>query len=69
MTHHHLAILAVHPEQQGRGIGTALLDLHHATLEEESIPAYLEASSPRARDLYLAHDYVPRPGAPVLPAR
>jgi GNAT superfamily N-acetyltransferase len=64
ITHHHLVILAVHPDQQGKGIGTAVLDAHHATLEEEGIPAYLEASSPRARDLYLAHRYTLQPGAP-----
>jgi ribosomal protein S18 acetylase RimI-like enzyme len=62
--HHHLAILAVHPDRQRRGIGTALLDAHHATLEEEGTPAYLEASSPRARDLYLTHGYTLQPGAP-----
>ncbi len=62
--HQHLAILAVHPDQQGRGIGTALLRACHATLDDEVMPAYLEASSPRACDLYLAHGYVPQPGAP-----
>lgn len=50
--HHYLAILAVHPGQQGRGIGTALLDDHHATMEDEGLPAYLEASSPRAFACY-----------------
>jgi hypothetical protein len=28
------------------------------------VPAYLEASSPRARDLYLRHGYTLRPDAP-----
>ena len=62
--HEHLAILAVHPDRQGRGIGTALLRARHTILDRAGIPAYLEASSPRARDLYLRHGYVPRPGAP-----
>lgn len=53
--HHHLAFLAVHPEHQGRGMGTALLDHHHATLG--GVAAYLEASSTRSRDLYLRHGY------------
>ncbi|WP_157254242.1 GNAT family N-acetyltransferase [Nonomuraea typhae] len=56
--HHHLAFLAVHPDQQSRGLGSALLAHHHATLE--GVPAYLEASSPRARDLYLRHGYAER---------
>jgi GNAT superfamily N-acetyltransferase len=56
--HHYLAFLAVHPEQQGRGIGSALLDRHHARLDDAGIPAYLEANDPRNRDLYLRHGYV-----------
>ena len=55
--HHHLAVLAVHPDDQGRGIGTALLDRHHARLDEVGIPAYLEADHPRNRDLFLRHGY------------
>ncbi|MEV4344610.1 GNAT family N-acetyltransferase [Actinoplanes sp. NPDC049596] len=55
--HHYLAFLAVHPEDQGRGIGSALLDRHHARLDEAGIPAYLEANDPRNRDLYLRHGY------------
>jgi len=62
--HQHLAILAVHPDQQGRGVGTVLLRACHATLDDEGMPAYLEASSPRARNLYLAHGYVLRPDGP-----
>jgi GNAT superfamily N-acetyltransferase len=55
--HHHLAILAVYLDQQGQGIGTALLHAGHAALDDEGMPAYLEASGPRSRRLYLAHDY------------
>lgn len=62
--HHHLCILAVHPNQQGNGIGTALLDAHHRTLDHAGEPAYLEASSPRNRDLYLRHGYTDL-GAPI----
>jgi len=62
--HHHLAILAVRPDQQGRGIGSALLDAYHATLDVRGTPAYLEASSPRNRKLYLRHGYIDR-GAPI----
>ncbi|MEU0571656.1 GNAT family N-acetyltransferase [Nonomuraea sp. NPDC005983] len=53
--HHHLAFLAVHPSRQGGGLGTALLRHHHARLD--GLPAYLEASSPRSRELYLRHGY------------
>lgn len=63
--HWHLAILAVRPDRQGRGTGTALLRAGHAILDQvPGTPAYLEASSPRARDLYLAHGYALQPGAP-----
>ena len=61
--HQHLAILAVRPGRQGRGIGTALLTARHRDLDRDGVPAYLEASSPRARDLYLRHGYTARPGS------
>ena len=62
--HQYLAILAVHPGCQGRGIGTGLLKARHHDLDRDGVPAYLEASSPRARDLYRRHGYTLRPGAP-----
>ena len=31
--HHHLALLAVEPSLRGRGLGTALLRHHHASLD------------------------------------
>jgi GNAT superfamily N-acetyltransferase len=62
--HDHLAILAVHPDHQRRGIGAALLRAHHATVDGQRMPAYLEASSPRNRALYQRHGYVLRPGGP-----
>jgi len=55
--HHYLAFLAVRPESQCRGIGSALLDRHHARLDAAGIPAYLEANHPRNRELYLRHGY------------
>lgn len=55
--HQHLALLAVEPSRQGRGLGSALLRHHHATLDAAGTPAYLEASSPDSRDLYLRHGY------------
>jgi GNAT superfamily N-acetyltransferase len=62
--HHHLALLAVHPDRQGQGTGTLLLRAHHATLDRDGIPAYLEAADQRTRQLYLRHGYAPWPGAP-----
>jgi len=55
--HHYLAFLAVRPRCQGRGVGSALLDRHHARLDQAGLPAYLEAYHPRNRDLYLRHGY------------
>jgi len=72
--HHHLAILAVRPGRQGRGIGTALLDAHHATLDEENTVAYLEASGQDTRRIYLHHGYtdhgtvIQLPGGPPADA-
>lgn len=63
--HDHLAVLAVHPKLQGRGLGSALLDAHHRALaqREEPVAAYLEAASIDSRRLYARHGYrdLPRP--------
>ncbi|MGW3349879.1 GNAT family N-acetyltransferase [Nonomuraea rubra] len=56
--HHHLAFLAVHPDRQNEGLGTALLRYQHDRLG--GLPAYLEASDPRNRDLYARHGYQAR---------
>lgn len=55
--HHHLALLAVEPAHQGGGLGSALLRHRHAMLDGSGTAAYLEASSPASRDLYLRHGY------------
>jgi GNAT superfamily N-acetyltransferase len=65
--HHHLAILAVRPDRQGHGTGSALLRAHHAALDRDIIPAYLEASDLRTRRLYLAHGYADSGGPLFLP--
>jgi GNAT superfamily N-acetyltransferase len=61
--HHYLAFLAVHPDRQNLGIGSALMARHHARLDIAGLPAYLEANHPRNRDLYLRHGYVS--GSPI----
>jgi GNAT superfamily N-acetyltransferase len=71
--HHYLAFLAVHPDHQRRGIGSSLLNRHHARLDEAGIPAYLEANDHRNRRLYLRHGYLTRAairlpdGPPIWP--
>ena len=57
LAHHHLALLAVRWARQGRGTGTALLRAHHAVLDRDGLPAYLEASALDTRQLYLQHGY------------
>jgi GNAT superfamily N-acetyltransferase len=63
--HEWLAIIGVHPARQGRGLGSALLAARHRVLDRSGRGAYLEAASPRARDLYLRHGYSLRPGGPL----
>jgi GNAT superfamily N-acetyltransferase len=58
IAHHHLALLAVRPECQGKGIGTALLRSYHEILDSDAeSPAYLEASDLGTRRIYLRHGY------------
>jgi GNAT superfamily N-acetyltransferase len=58
LPHHHLAMLAVRPDNQGQGIGTALLRAHHTALDSDGMPAYLEASGLGTRRIYLRHGYL-----------
>jgi GNAT superfamily N-acetyltransferase len=55
--HHHLAMLAVHPDHQGCGLGSALLRFHHRYLYRRRVPAYLEAASDRNVGFYSGHGY------------
>jgi GNAT superfamily N-acetyltransferase len=64
LAHHHLPMLAVRPDHQGTGIGTALLDAHHRFLDAAGLPAYLEASGPDTRQVYLRHGYADH-GSPI----
>ncbi len=50
--HWYLATLATAPEQQGKGIGSALLEAMLARVDEEGVPAYLESSKERNVALY-----------------
>lgn len=60
-----LMILGAHPDLQGRGLGSRLLEFHHAELDRLGLPAYLEAASEQARALYLRHGYTDLPGGPI----
>ena len=62
--HYYLQFLAVRPGMQGRGLGSALMAPHHAMADEHGMPAYLEASNERSRNLYLRHGYEDR-GDPI----
>ena len=62
--HQHLAMIAVRPGRQGAGTGTALLLAHHDRLDRGGHPAYLEAASPRTRQIYLGHGYADH-GPPI----
>jgi GNAT superfamily N-acetyltransferase len=63
--HHHLALLAVRPDRQGEGAGTALLRSYHEILDHgPGAAAYLEASDLRTRRIYLRHGYADH-GPPI----
>ena len=68
-----LQLLAVVPEAQGRGIGSALMRPVFERADRDGVPAYLEATSERNRALYERHGFVFRgpitvPGGPTLHA-
>jgi GNAT superfamily N-acetyltransferase len=55
--HLYLAVVGVRPEQQGQGLGTALLQPGLAEADRIGLPAYLESSSPRNVPLYERHGF------------
>lgn len=55
--HFYLFLLGTRPEWQSRGLGSALLRAVLDGCDENGTPAYLEASSPRNRDLYARHGF------------
>jgi GNAT superfamily N-acetyltransferase len=50
--HWYLPLTGVDPVAQGRGLGSALLRHALKTCDSDGLPAYLEATSPRSRNLY-----------------
>ncbi len=55
--HWYLPLIGVDPAAQGLGLGSALLRHRAASLDRDRLPAYLEATSERSRDLYARHGY------------
>lgn len=55
--HWYLDYIGVEPAGQGRGLGSALLAPMLARCDMEGRGAYLNAASPRSRDLYLRHGF------------
>jgi GNAT superfamily N-acetyltransferase len=55
--HYYLFILGVEPEWQGKGLGTSLMQPVLERCDREKIPAYLEASAPRNRNLYARNGF------------
>src|SRR5262249_46779077 len=50
--HWYLPLTGVDPPWQGRGLGSSLLRHGLAICDRDGLPAYLEATSERSRDLY-----------------
>ncbi|WP_371669188.1 GNAT family N-acetyltransferase [Streptomyces sp. NBC_00289] len=50
--HEYLWMIAVAPQRQGEGLGSALIETVLDRCDREALPAYLEASSARSRTLY-----------------
>jgi len=55
--HAYLFLLGARPEWQGRGLGSALLRQVLDRCDRDATPAYLEATSPDNRRLYLRHGF------------
>ncbi|MCA2177080.1 GNAT family N-acetyltransferase [Nonomuraea glycinis] len=62
--HLYLPCMGVVGGRQGAGLGSAMLRHRLARADTDGLAAYLEASSPRSRALYLRHGFEDR-GAPV----
>lgn len=50
--HWYLPLIAADPARQGQGLGTALMEVAIAHIDEDGRPAYLDSSNPRNVPLY-----------------
>lgn len=69
--HHYLALLAVDPAYQGRGIGRLLLEPGLAVCDVEGLPAYLETQKEENLAFYHRFGFsvrqlIERPGTPSI---
>lgn len=55
--HWYLPLAGVDPPAQGRGLGSTLLRYAFETCDRDGLPAYLEATAPRNRDMYARHNF------------
>ena len=55
--HWYLPLIGTDPARQGRGYGSALLGEALANCDRQTLPAYLEATSPRNVKLYERHGF------------
>ena len=58
--HWYLPLIGVATDHQGRGIGSSLLGAVLERCDSEGVPAYLEATCERNRDLYGRHGFAVR---------
>ena len=69
--HYYLFLLGTRPEWQGRGLGSSLMAPVLETCDRDRVPAYLEATSERNKQLYLRQgfevtDEIPLPDGPTM---
>jgi GNAT superfamily N-acetyltransferase len=55
--HYYLFFLGTRPGWQGRGLGSSLMAPVLETCDRDRVPAYLEATSERNKQLYLRHGF------------
>ena len=55
--HWYLPLIGVHPAEQGKGHGGALIRYALAIIDKQRLPAYLEATSRQSKVLYERHGF------------
>jgi GNAT superfamily N-acetyltransferase len=69
--HYYLFLLGTRSQWQGRGLGSSLMAPVLEACDRDRVPAYLEATSERNKQLYLRHgfkvtDEIPLPDGPMM---